>query len=115
MEKALKTFVEDTLNTKIMTLHEAVQSNDSFIYDRSVGAFWVEGSAHVLVLSKLYSIHLGADTWSSHEQADRFMLEIPGICFRSSISKIVTAGKPENLSRTEKRIIGHDSIMYIEK
>jgi hypothetical protein len=100
----------------------------SFVYHREYGVFPVNFGAHQQVMALLYAWHHGYAEHGRHaayemlhdlrEQgkakplsdasllADKFLEEIEGTAFRSSVGKKVNAGKRGNLTVIEKRWFG---------
>jgi hypothetical protein len=103
-----------------MPLDEADISK-SFVYDRQYGLFYCNGGHHQQAMALLYAWTQGFD--SAYDLldelkirdlsvlADKFIEEMEGTCFRSSVGKTVIAGKRKNLTVIEKRFFGE--IKYI--
>lgn len=99
----------------------------SWVYDREYGVFPVAGGYHQQVMAMLYAWHKGfsrtydlqihlEETEGGRRKetsylADKFIEEIPGTAFKSSVGKKVNAGARGSLTVIEKRFFG--DITYI--
>lgn len=87
-----------------------------YVYDRKYGVFWCPMGHHQAAMSLLLAFHLGFDDGISVAEhlgveyscgtADYYLENIPGTCFKSSVSKNVQAGRKGNLSPSELRFLG---------
>lgn len=98
---------------------ERANLTKSFVYDRKFGFFYVAGGNHNIAMSFLYAMHHGFNDVHkmcehpdfSHmkgrcsscfdEIADRYISEIEGVCFKSSVSNYILGGSPSQINRRE--------------
>lgn len=101
-------------------LHEADLARP-FTYDRKWGVFYVPPGYHYVAASLLLAFHHDLETvtdaWDkfnvkdSYETSDIWLDTIPGTAFRSSVSEKVRAGRKNNLTTMEKRILSKAGIL----
>jgi len=90
-----------------------------FVYSRKYGVMYVPSGYHQQVMAMLYAwehgfvkaYHMMDSEAHDHlketsQLADKFLEELPGTAFRSSVGKCVVAGKREHLTMIEKRFFG---------
>jgi hypothetical protein len=110
-------------------LHEADLSHP-FVYYRPWGVMFVPSGFHQGAMATLYAFHhghhryipaaeaLGIPQYRAAETlADRFLLELEGTAFQSSVaSRVLTAGRAANLNTTERLLFQRNSftIRYVE-
>ena len=97
---------------------EGADLTQNVIYWREYGVFYLYGSgSHPIAMELFYDwLHRGKETdveeWylpmsrcciamGSEECADWFLLNIPGTCYKSSLSDSFIAGRPEFITRHE--------------
>lgn len=98
---------------------ESANLTKSFVYDRKFGFFYVAGGSHNIAMSFLYAMHHGFNDihkMFEHpdfsnmkgrgsiclgEISDRYISEIEGVCFKSSVSNYILGGSPSHINRRE--------------
>ena len=106
-------------------LHEA-DLNLPWVYYRPWGLMVVQSGYHQGAMALLYAFHLGfpcvfdaaealgINLYRSTETlADRFLLELEGTAFKSSIGSQIVVGKPENLDARERQAFRKFEIQYL--
>lgn len=96
---------------------------DLWVYDRKWGVFRVPSAWHNAAMATLAAFHQDKlnyvelyQKWGdgSQDVAERYLMDTPGTCYKSSVSSKIIAGKRENLNRAEKMAFRHLDIMYLE-
>ena len=104
----------------------------SFLYDRKFGFFYVSGGNHQLAMALFFSWHKGFlnphELYESEEYkeikstgigrfealADKYIDEIKGTCFKSSVSRYIIGGKIENFNKYEMEMF-EDRIRFLDE
>lgn len=98
-------------------------SADLWVYDRKWGIFRVPSGFHNAAMATLAAFHQGKlnyieliQGWreGSQDVAERYLMETPGTCYKSSVSPTIIAGKREHLNSAERMAFRQYQIRYLE-
>lgn len=107
-------------------LHEA-DLEEGFVYQRQYGIFYVPMGWHIQARALLLAFHHGhlhageyahelglTGYHQTEELAERFLTELPGTAFVSSVGSSVIVGRREHLDARERQAFRGMRITYLE-
>ncbi len=108
-----------------MPLNEA-DLDSPWVYYRPWGLMYVPSGYHQGAMSLLYAFHNNQDCYmefakdlsipayrASETMSDRFLLEVKGTAFKSSVGRSIVTGSPENLNARERQAFRKFDIQYL--
>lgn len=98
--------------------------NKPFVYDRSIGVFYVPFGLHQSAMGLLQAIKMGLDDRIDAAEklgvrdlghvSDHWLQNTPGAAFRSAVSKKVMVATGRGLTPAERRAFGAFEVLFPE-